>query len=102
MDNATSCPSREESNDPVALLLVVLVLIYLVFHEVWYGRCKAHGCHAPLGFMDDAQRKEHADTHALANQSILRDGARVEMSVEQGNVRVRKSFRWGEADAVLE
>ena len=48
------------------------------------------------------QRKQHTNMHALASQSVLRDGARVEIAVEQGNVCVRKSFRWGDADAVLE
>lgn len=43
------------------------------------------------------QRKQHTEMHELAILSVLRDGARVEMSVEQGNVRVSKSFRWGEA-----
>ena len=53
MDGTTSFPSREESNDPVYLLFMALALIYLVFLDEWYGRCKAHGCHAHLGHMND-------------------------------------------------
>lgn len=33
--------------------------------------------------------------HALADQSASRDEVRVDICVEQGNVRVRKSIRWG-------
>ena len=38
--------------------------------------------------------------HALASQSVLRNGARVEMSVVQGSVRVTQAFRWGGDDAI--